>query len=131
MRVIALKTSLVNRVPNRKGGFAVRAILRALVLFVICSQAWALGLADLTDKDASGGLEGSVVQGASGRSDNWAPMVVSNNPKVKIGLPDSLAPVEGVLRTMGRGRISTPRRQHEQGRRRGRAQKPRRCSWTR
>jgi len=34
----------------------VRAILRALLLLVISCQAWAVGLADLTDKDASGGL---------------------------------------------------------------------------
>ena len=82
-----------------------RTILRALVLFVICSQAWALGLADLTDKDASGGLKEALAQGASkavgllGTDGGFL-----NNPKVKIGLPESLAPVEGMLRTMGRGK---------------------------
>ena len=79
-----------------------RAILKALLLLVICSQAWALGLADLTDKDASGGLREALVQGASkavgqlGTSGGFM-----NNPKVKIGLPESLAPLEGGLRAMG------------------------------
>jgi len=83
----------------------VRAILRALLLLVICSQAWALGLAELTDKDASGGLKEALVQGASravGQLGSDGGFM--NNPKVKIGLPDSLAPMEGMLRTMGRGK---------------------------
>ncbi len=82
-----------------------RAILRALVLLVICSQAWALGLADLTDKDASGGLKEALVQGASravGQLGTAGGFM--HNPKVKIGLPDSLAPLEGGLRAMGRGK---------------------------
>jgi hypothetical protein len=83
----------------------VRAILRALLLLVISCQAWAVGLADLTDKDASGGLREALVQGASkavGQLGTDGGFL--NNPKVKIGLPDSLAPVEGMLRTMGRGK---------------------------
>lgn len=82
-----------------------RAILRALLLLVISCQAWALGLADLTDKDASGGLREALVQGASkavGQLGTDGGFL--NNPKVKIGLPASLAPVEGMLRTMGRGK---------------------------
>ena len=82
-----------------------RAILRALVLLVICSQAWALGLADLTDKDASGGLKEALVQGASravGQLGTAGGFM--HNTKVKIGLPDSLAPLEGGLRAMGRGK---------------------------
>ena len=82
-----------------------RGILKALLLLVICTQAWAFGLADLSDKDASGGLREALSQGASkavgllGTDGGFL-----NNPKVKIGLPESLAPVEGVLRTMGRGK---------------------------
>ena len=82
-----------------------RAILRALLLLVISCQAWALGLADLTDKDASGGLREALVQGASkavGQLGTDGGFL--NNPKVKIGLPATLAPVEGMLRTMGRGK---------------------------
>ena len=82
-----------------------RGILKALLLLVICGQAWALGLADLTDKDASGGLREALVQGAEkavGQLGNDGGFL--NNPKVKIGLPDSLAPLEGMLRTMGRGK---------------------------
>jgi len=83
----------------------VRAILRALLLLVICSQAWALGLSDLTDKDASGGLKDALVQGAGKAVGQLgADGGFLNNPKVKIGLPDSIAPLEGVLRTMGRGK---------------------------
>lgn len=82
-----------------------RAILRALLLLVICSQAWALGLSDLTDKDASGGLKDALVQGAGKAVGQLgADGGFLNNPKVKIGLPDSIAPLEGVLRTMGRGK---------------------------
>ena len=82
-----------------------RAILRALVLLVICSQAWALSLADLTDKDASGGLKEALVQGAGKAVGQLgADGGFLNNPKVKIGLPDSLAPLETGLRAMGRGK---------------------------
>ncbi len=100
------RDSLVeHRFLTGKGGFAVRAILRALLLLVISCQAWALGLADLTDKDASGGLREALVQGASkavGQLGTDGGFL--NNPKVKIGLPATLAPVEGMLRTMGRGK---------------------------
>jgi hypothetical protein len=76
-----------------------------LLLLVICSQAWALGLSDLTDKDASGGLKDALVQGAGKAVGQLgADGGFLNNPKVKIGLPDSIAPLEGVLRTMGRGK---------------------------
>ena len=82
-----------------------RVILKALLLFVICSQAWALGLSDLTDRDASGGLKDALVQGAGKAVGQLgADGGFLNNPKVKIGLPDSIAPLEGVLRTMGRGK---------------------------
>jgi len=76
-----------------------------LLLLVICGQAWALGLADLTDKDASGGLREALAQGAEkavGQLGSDGGFL--NNPKVKIGLPATLAPVEGMLRTMGRGK---------------------------
>ncbi len=80
-------------------------ILRALLLLVICGQAWALGLADLTDKDASGGLREALAQGAEKAVGQLgADGGFLNNPKVKIGLPSSLAPMEDMLRTMGRGK---------------------------
>ncbi|MDD3352431.1 DUF4197 domain-containing protein [Zoogloea sp.] len=97
-----------------------RGILKALLLLVICGQAWALGLADLTDKDASGGLREALSQGASKAVGQLgAEGGFLNNPKVKIGLPDSLAPVETMLRTMGRGKdldtlVSTMNRAAEQ-----------------
>jgi hypothetical protein len=64
-----------------------------------------MGLADLTDQDASGGLREALVQGASkavGQLGTDGGFL--NNPKVKIGLPDSLAPLEAGLRAMGRGK---------------------------
>jgi hypothetical protein len=75
------------------------------VLFVICCQAWALSLADLSDKDATGGMKDALAQGANKAiSQLGADGGFLNNPKVKIGLPASLAPMESMLRTMGRGK---------------------------
>ena len=69
-----------------------RAILRALFLLVISSQVWAFGLADLTDKDASGGLKEALAQGAAKAVGQLgADGGFMNNPKVKIGLPESLS----------------------------------------
>ena len=82
-----------------------RAILRALLLLVICSQAWALGLADLTDKDASGGLKEALVQGASKAVGQLgADGGFMNNPKVKIPLPGVLEKAAPLLRMTGRGK---------------------------
>ena len=82
-----------------------RFILRATTIFALCAPVWAIDLAGLSNADAAGGLKEALTQGA-GRAvellgSNGGFM---NNPKVKIGLPDSLAPVEGMLRTMGRGK---------------------------
>lgn len=82
-----------------------RCILRAFVLLVICVPAWAAGLGNITDSEASGGLREALTQGAGravemlGRKDGFLA-----NKKVKIPLPDGLAQVEPVMRMAGRGK---------------------------
>ncbi|NMG27996.1 DUF4197 domain-containing protein [Aromatoleum evansii] len=82
-----------------------RSILRAFALLVICVPAWAAGLGNLTDSEASGGLREALTQGAGravemlGRKDGFLA-----NKKVKIPLPDGLAQVEPVMRMAGRGK---------------------------
>lgn len=82
-----------------------RSILRAFVLLVICVPAWAAGLGNITDSEASGGLREALTQGAGravdmlGRKDGFLA-----NKKVRIPLPDGLAQVEPVMRMAGRGK---------------------------
>ncbi|AYH41902.1 DUF4197 domain-containing protein [Azoarcus sp. DN11] len=82
-----------------------RSILRAFALLVICVPAWAAGLANITDSEASGGLREALTQGAGravellGKQDGFL-----GNQKVKIPLPDGLAQVEPVMRMAGRGK---------------------------
>ena len=82
-----------------------RCILRAFALLVICMPAWAAGLGNITDSEASGGLREALTQGAGravemlGRKDGFL-----TNKKVKIPLPDGLAQVEPVMRMAGRGK---------------------------
>lgn len=82
-----------------------RCILRAFALLVICMPAWAAGLGNITDSEASGGLREALTQGAGravemlGRKDGFLA-----NKKVKIPLPDGLAQVEPVMRMAGRGK---------------------------
>lgn len=85
---------------------AMRARLIALVAGLALSlPALALSLADITGKDAGGGLKEALTQGAGkavdllGRQDGFL-----GNPKVKIPLPESVQKVEGVLRGLGMGR---------------------------
>ncbi|WP_018412418.1 DUF4197 domain-containing protein [Methyloversatilis thermotolerans] len=79
-----------------------RAIVGFVACLVMCTQAWALSLADLSDKDASGGLKEALTQGASravdllGRQDGFL-----KNAKVKIPMPDGLRQAEKLMRTFG------------------------------
>ncbi|MBL8447886.1 MAG: DUF4197 domain-containing protein [Zoogloeaceae bacterium] len=81
-----------------------RAILRTIIFLVISLPVWALGLGDLTDGEASGGLKEALTQGATqavsllGKPDGFL-----KNKKVRIPLPDGLAQAEPVLRGMGQG----------------------------
>lgn len=81
-----------------------RAILRTIIFLVISLPVWALGLGDLTDGEASGGLKEALTQGATqavsllGKPDGFL-----KNKKVRIPLPDGLSQAEPVLRGMGQG----------------------------
>lgn len=82
-------------------------------IFVFClallfaSLAHALSLADLSNKDASGGLKEALSQGAAkavdslGKSDGFL-----GNAKVKIPLPENLQKVEGLMRKLGMGKYA-------------------------
>jgi hypothetical protein len=74
---------------------------------LLSSQALALGLADLSNKDAAGGLKEALVRGAQtavaalGRQDGFL-----GNERVRIPLPDSLHRIEGMMRTFGMGKYA-------------------------
>ena len=78
------------------------ALLAGLVL---ASAAHALSLADISGKDASGGLKEALTQGTAkavdmlGRQDGFL-----GNPKVTIPLPESVQKVEGLMRGLGMGK---------------------------
>ncbi|ANQ83277.1 hypothetical protein dqs_0194 [Azoarcus olearius] len=77
---------------------------KTLILFALCSSAWAASLVDLSDAEVSGGLKEALTQGAGhavevlGRKDGFL-----SNPKVKIPLPGVLKQAEPLLRMSGRG----------------------------
>jgi hypothetical protein len=83
----------------------VRKILSIVALCLIASQGHAIGLADLSNQDAAGGLKDALIQGAGsavgklGVADGFF-----KNPKVKIPLPDSLKKVEKGMRVFGMGK---------------------------
>lgn len=82
-----------------------RSILRTIAFLVISAPVWALGLADLSEGEASGGLKEALTQGATqavsllGKQDGFL-----KNKKVRIPLPDGLAQAEPILRGMGQGK---------------------------
>jgi Protein of unknown function (DUF4197) len=84
-----------------------RTLAVFLAALLTATAAHALGLSDLTDKDASGGLKEALTQGADravdllGRPDGFL-----GNAKVKIPLPDSLRRAENLMRTLGMGKYA-------------------------
>jgi hypothetical protein len=91
--------------------FSVDEIRRALIIgsvlaaAVVSREAFALSLADLTQKDASAGVKAALEKGATvavellGRTDGfWG------NDKVRIPLPEWLKKAEGALKLVGRGK---------------------------
>jgi len=78
------------------------ALLAGLFL---ATAAQAFSLADISGKDAGGGLKEALTQGAGkavemlGRHDGFL-----GNPKVKIPLPESVQKVEGLMRGLGMGK---------------------------
>jgi len=76
-----------------------------LALFFFIGQAQAVELADLSNKEATGGLKDALIQasgaavGKLGVTDGFF-----KNPKVKIPLPDSLKKAEKAMRFFGMGK---------------------------
>ena len=82
-----------------------RRLTVAIVLAFVASQALALGIDDLSNKDATGGLKDALIQAAGtavgklGAADGFM-----GNPKVKIPLPDSMKKIEKGMRMFGMGK---------------------------
>lgn len=76
-----------------------------LAMMLLPLPAFALSLADLTERDTAGGLRQALVQGAGaavaklGRTDGFL-----GNAKVRIPLPDGLRQAEGLMRGLGMGK---------------------------
>jgi hypothetical protein len=82
------------------------SLIKSVVLLALfCGQAFAADLGSLTQREMSGGLKETLSKSAVtavsllGREGGFL-----QNEKVKIPLPDSLAKVEGVMRTFGMGK---------------------------
>ena len=79
----------------------IAALAAALVL---SSSAFALSLADLTQKDASGGLKDALIQGAQVAVQQLGkPGGFNNNPDVRIELPGKLGKAAKTMKMMGMG----------------------------
>ena len=82
-----------------------RFVLSLIAGLLLTASAHALSLADISGRDASGGLKEDLTQGAGkavdllGRQDGFL-----GNPKVKIPLPESVQQIEGLLRGLGMGK---------------------------
>jgi hypothetical protein len=81
--------------------------LVAFLAALLTTNAYALSLSDLSNKDANGGLKEALTQGATkavgllGKTDGFL-----GNPKVKIPLPESMQKVEGLMRSFGMGKYA-------------------------
>jgi len=79
--------------------------LAALLSCLVLGPAFALGLNDLTNQDASRGIKGALTEGAaSAIAKLGVPGGFLDNPKVKIPLPPALDEVAKMMRMMGRGK---------------------------
>jgi len=82
-----------------------RSLLALLAGMLLATTVNALSLADISGKDANGGLKEALTQGAGkavdllGKQDGFL-----GNPKVKIPLPESVQKVEGMMRGLGMGK---------------------------
>lgn len=82
-----------------------RFVVTLLAGLSLATAANALSLADISGRDASGGLKEALTQGATkavavlGRPDGFL-----GNPKVRIPLPESVQKIEGVMRGLGMGK---------------------------
>ena len=82
-----------------------RMLAAAFSLFLLISQASAVELADISNREATAGLKDALIQasgaavGKLGVTDGFF-----KNPKVKIPLPDSLKKAEKAMRFFGMGK---------------------------
>ncbi len=82
-----------------------RRLFIALAFLSFTAPALALSLADISNKDASGGLKDALIQAAGaavgklGVTDGFL-----QNPKVKIPLPDTMKKAEKAMRMFGMGK---------------------------
>jgi hypothetical protein len=82
-----------------------RSVFTLLAGMLLATAAHALSLADISGKDAGGGLKEALTQGAGkavemlGKQDGFL-----GNPKVKIPLPESVQQIEGLMRGFGMGK---------------------------
>ena len=78
-----------------------------VIALFAATQAQALGLADLSNKDAAAGLKQALIKGSQaavaslGKQDGFL-----KNERVKIPLPESLRKVEGLMRGLGMGKYA-------------------------
>ena len=99
MMPAAFETALIKEFPT------MRSILSFLAGLLLATAAHALSLADISGKDAGGGLKEALTQGAGkavellGKQDGFL-----GNPKVRIPLPENLQKVEGMMRGLGMGK---------------------------
>lgn len=79
--------------------------LAGLLSCLVIVPAFALGLGDLTNRDASRGIKGALTEGVtSAIAKLGVPGGYLNNPKVRIPLPPALDRIAKGMRMMGRGK---------------------------
>jgi hypothetical protein len=80
-------------------------VVATLLACLAATAAFASGLADITNQEASEGIKGALDQGASTAvAKLGVPGGFLNNPKVKIPLPPALDEVAKGMRMLGRGK---------------------------
>jgi hypothetical protein len=79
-----------------------KPLLLPLIALLFAGPALAAGIADLSNKDAVGGLKAALNDGSAAAIGKLgAENGFFNNAKVRIPLPESLKKVEGMMRAMG------------------------------
>ncbi len=82
-----------------------RRLVTAIIFAIFATHAYALGINDLTNTEASGGLKDALIQGAGnavgklGAVDGFF-----KNPDVKIPLPENMQKAEKMMRMFGMGK---------------------------
>ena len=86
-------------------GFTMNKLIAVIAFMLFAAQANALGIEDITNKEASGGLKDALIQGAGkaiaklGAADGFF-----KNKEVKIPLPENMKKAEKAMRMFGMGK---------------------------